>query len=88
METERVIDTSKAKSGAKPIIELQGISKNFGSVQALQNINCSFYEDEVVGLVGDNGAGKSTLVKIIAGVFRQDAGKILVDSIPVTRSSK
>jgi ABC-type sugar transport system ATPase subunit len=67
-----------------PLIELRGISKTFGHVQALQDVDFSLYPGEVVGLVGDNGAGKSTLIKIIAGVYQPDAGTILVNGSPVT----
>jgi len=84
MESERKNDITGNQLRKKPIIELQGISKNFASVEALKDVSCCFYPAEIVGLVGDNGAGKSTLVKIIAGVFRPNTGKILVDNIPVT----
>jgi D-xylose transport system ATP-binding protein len=86
MKTEKENRTATIDSEEKrqPLIELRGIFKNFGSVQALQGINCSMYPGEVIGLVGDNGAGKSTLVKIIAGVIRQDAGTIWMNGSPVT----
>jgi D-xylose transport system ATP-binding protein len=54
---------------------LRQISKRFGAVQALADVEFEVYPGEVVGLVGDNGAGKSTLVKIIAGVYRPDSGE-------------
>lgn len=60
----------------RPLLELQGINKNFGAVQALRNVDFRVYPQETVGLVGDNGAGKSTLVKIISGVEHPDAGAI------------
>jgi len=84
MESERKNNISGTQLKKRPMIELQGISKNFGSVKALQDVSCCFYPDEVVGLVGDNGAGKSTLVKIIAGAIRPNKGKILVDGSPVS----
>lgn len=68
----------------RPILEVQGISKNFGAVQALDDVDFNVYAGEVVGLVGDNGAGKSTLVKIISGVHKPDAGKIIFQGQPVT----
>ncbi|WP_082598577.1 MULTISPECIES: SpoIIE family protein phosphatase [unclassified Kitasatospora] len=59
-----------------PLLALRGISKRFGSVQALSDVGLDVAEGEVVALVGDNGAGKSTLVKIIAGVCPPDSGVI------------
>ena len=63
-------------SEAEPILRLRGISKNFGAVSALTDIEIDVRPGEVVALVGDNGAGKSTLVKILAGVFQPSAGTI------------
>jgi D-xylose transport system ATP-binding protein len=60
-----------------PLLELKGISKRFGAVQALSKVDLEVYSDEVVGLVGDNGAGKSTLVKIIAGTYQPDEGQYI-----------
>ena len=67
---------------AEPVLELRGINKRFGAVQALTDINLSIARGEVVGLVGDNGAGKSTLVKVIAGVHGADEGEILLSGRP------
>src|SRR5512146_1376073 len=61
-----------------PALQLRGISKAFGAVQALQDVDFEVYSGEVVGLVGDNGAGKSTLIKIIAGAYSADKGDIFV----------
>ena len=60
-----------------PLLELQGISKRFGAVQALEDVQFSVFAGEVVALVGDNGAGKSTLIKIISGIHRADQGTIV-----------
>ena len=67
----------------KPILEAKGISKAFGHVQALNNVDFELYPAEVVALIGDNGAGKSTLVKILSGIYRKDSGQILSDGKPV-----
>jgi simple sugar transport system ATP-binding protein len=66
-----------------PAIELRRVSKRFGSVIALQNIDIKVYAGEVHCLLGDNGAGKSTLIKILSGVHRPSDGEILVDGNPV-----
>ena len=63
----------------KVILKVEGVSKNFGSIVALNNVSLEVYEDEVVGLVGDNGAGKSTLIKILSGVFPADKGEIYLE---------
>jgi simple sugar transport system ATP-binding protein len=58
-------------------LELRNVSKSFGEVQALENINFQLGRNEVVGLLGDNGAGKSTLIKIITGYYQPTSGEIL-----------
>jgi len=60
----------------KPVLEMKGITKNFGGVRALDNVDFEVYENEILALVGDNGAGKSTLAKIISGVHQPDNGEI------------
>ena len=66
-----------------PILQLRGISKSFGSVQALSDVDFEVRHGEVMALVGDNGAGKSTLVKCVAGIHAPDSGEILFDGKPV-----
>ncbi len=61
------------------VLSLRGISKSFGAVAALTDIDLDVYRGEVLALVGDNGAGKSTLVKVLAGVHTADAGTITFD---------
>jgi len=73
-----------AQVAKSPVLELRGISKRFGAVQALTNVDLDVYANEVVGLVGDNGAGKSTLIKCIAGIHPIDEGQILFEGRPVT----
>jgi D-xylose transport system ATP-binding protein len=70
--------------GLQPILEMHGISKHFGAVQALSDVDFEVYPGEVVGLVGDNGAGKSTLIKIISGVYRPDSGQYLFEGQDVS----
>jgi D-xylose transport system ATP-binding protein len=67
----------------RPILSLQGISKRFGAVAALTDVDLDVPSGHVVALVGDNGAGKSTLVKVLAGVHTADSGTISFESEPV-----
>ena len=72
-------------------IELNNVSKSFGEVQALENINFHLGRNEIVGLLGDNGAGKSTLIKIITGYHQPSSGEIFfngrrVDHLSVTKA--
>jgi D-xylose transport system ATP-binding protein len=71
-------------NGSAPVLALEGISKSFGPVQALSDVDFEVHAGEVVALVGDNGAGKSTLVKTIAGIHPPDAGTITFEGNPVT----
>ncbi len=66
-----------------PILQLRGISKSFGSVHALTDVDFEVRHGEVMVLVGDNGAGKSTLIKCVAGIHDADSGEILFDGKPV-----
>jgi simple sugar transport system ATP-binding protein len=61
-----------------PLIEMQGISKAFGAIQALTKVNLRLMPGEILGLVGDNAAGKSTLMKILSGAYAMDEGRILL----------
>jgi D-xylose transport system ATP-binding protein len=72
------------ETSKNPILELRGINKRFGAVQALNQVDFEVYLGEVVGLVGDNGAGKSTLVKTISGTYRPDSGEYIFDGQKVT----
>ncbi|MHC5903077.1 ATP-binding cassette domain-containing protein [Streptomyces sp. S6] len=69
---------------ATPVLALRGVSKRFGAVQALTDVDLEVHAGEVVALVGDNGAGKSTLVKTIAGVHPIDEGVIEWEGQPVS----
>jgi D-xylose transport system ATP-binding protein len=60
----------------EPILELRSVSKHFGAVEALKDVDFEVYPAEVVALVGDNGAGKSTLIKTVAGTHQPDRGTI------------
>jgi D-xylose transport system ATP-binding protein len=74
-------------NGSTPVLALKGVTKSFGPVQALNDVDFEVNSGEVVALVGDNGAGKSTLVKTIAGIHPADSGTIEFEGEPVTISS-
>ena len=65
------------------MIELEGVSKFFGGLEALSGVSLDVREDEVLALVGDNGAGKSTLMKVLAGVHPPTEGRVLFNGAPV-----
>ena len=73
--------------GTVPVLEARGVTKHYGHVLALDQVDFSARPGEVVALIGDNGAGKSTLVKILVGAVRPDGGQILVDGKPVSLTS-
>ncbi|MEO7146729.1 MAG: ATP-binding cassette domain-containing protein [Terrimesophilobacter sp.] len=75
------------ESGHRPTLELLKVSKRYGQVAALTDVDFSVSAGEIVALVGDNGAGKSTLVKAIAGTHRIDGGQILIDGSVVSIGS-
>ena len=58
------------------LVEMRGITKNFGGLRAVDSVDFSIKRGEVVGLLGENGAGKSTLIKILTGIYRPDYGEI------------
>ncbi len=68
-----------AANGGPALIDVQSISKFFGSVIALKDISMICYPGEVMCLLGDNGAGKSTLIKTLSGVHKADEGRILIE---------
>jgi D-xylose transport system ATP-binding protein len=74
MATETQAGAPVAPAGAGPLLRLRGVSKRFGAVQALADVDLEVHAGEVVALVGDNGAGKSTLIKAISGAFPADEG--------------
>lgn len=72
-------------SNSKPILEVNGVSKSFGGVEALREGSLNLFPGEVLAIVGANGAGKSTLIKIIAGVLTPDHGYISIRGTKITR---
>jgi simple sugar transport system ATP-binding protein len=69
------------------LVKMEGISKSFGAVRALEEVTIALHRGEVLGIVGDNGAGKSTLMKILSGVYQPDKGDIYFEGNKVKFSS-
>ncbi len=63
----------------EPLLEVKNITKRFGGLTAVDNMDMKVFPSEVVGLLGDNGAGKSTLIKVISGVYHADLGTIFFE---------
>jgi ribose transport system ATP-binding protein len=70
-----------------PLVEMQGVAKHFGGVQALRGVDFELRAGEIHALLGENGAGKSTLMSILAGVHAPDAGVLKIDGTPVRFAS-
>ncbi len=70
-------------SSGAPLLELRGITKHFGAVQALDGVDLAVEEGQVMALVGDNGAGKSVTIKTISGIWEPDDGQVLWKGRPV-----
>ncbi|MCW8356286.1 ATP-binding cassette domain-containing protein [Marinomonas pontica] len=79
-------NASARLEGLQPILSLRKVSKNFGAVAALTDIDLDVYPGEVVALVGDNGAGKSTLIKTLAGAHSPTSGTIHFEGKEVVMS--
>jgi simple sugar transport system ATP-binding protein len=73
----------KPREGTIVDVELRGITKSFGDVLANADVNLSIRAGEILGLLGENGAGKTTLMNVLSGLYRPDAGEILIDGKPV-----
>lgn len=80
--TNQSMDDSSAS-----VVEMRGISKQFGGIHALSDVDLSLRPGEIQGLIGENGAGKSTLIKILAGAYRRDKGEVLVAGREITAVS-
>ncbi|HMO70886.1 MAG TPA: ATP-binding cassette domain-containing protein [Paracoccaceae bacterium] len=71
----------------EPIISMRGITKRFGGVTALEDVDLDLWPGEVLAIVGDNGAGKSTLIKILTGVYQPTSGEMMLEGRPLVMAS-
>jgi ABC-type sugar transport system ATPase subunit len=70
-----------------PVLQARSISKRFGALQALADVDVDIHAGEVLAILGDNGAGKSTFIKILSGAYEPSAGTLLLDGAPVSFAS-
>lgn len=70
------------------MIDVKGLTKRFGTVTALDNISFQVDSGSIFGLVGSNGAGKSTFLRTAAGIYRPDAGSVLIDGLTAANRLK
>lgn len=84
---ELTVAGSSGPGNSHPLLQVLGVAKHYGGVQALKGVSIEVNAGEVVGIAGENGAGKSTLVRIISGLERADRGGILIDGVPLTSNS-
>jgi simple sugar transport system ATP-binding protein len=82
VEPTPIQDVVPPSSAPEDVLRVEHISKRFGPVTALRDVNLHLKKGEVLGLLGDNGAGKSTLIKILCGFQKQDGGKMLLRGQP------
>jgi ABC-type sugar transport system ATPase subunit len=83
MSTATQESTTPSGTASAPLLQLRAVSKNFGPVQALTDVDFEVRAGEVTALIGDNGAGKSVMIKCIAGIHAPDHGEILWEGVPV-----
>ena len=81
------MSASVGGNGQAAVLQISGLRKSFGPVEALRGADLDLQAGEVLAVVGDNGAGKSTLIKHIAGVYKPDAGKMLLAGEPLDLNS-
>ncbi|HEY0709456.1 MAG TPA: ATP-binding cassette domain-containing protein, partial [Polyangia bacterium] len=72
------------ETGSPPFLRLENVSKHYGGVTALKNVNFECNTGKIHAILGENGAGKSTLIKIISGVVQPNEGQLLLDGKPMT----
>jgi simple sugar transport system ATP-binding protein len=86
-DDQRQVRQAAPDSDGAPLLEIQNITKTFGSVISLSDISTTVRAGQVTCVLGDNGAGKSTFIKTLAGVYQPDHGQLLIDGKPVHLSS-
>ena len=87
MEDELILDSAISQSGKKekPFVQIRGLTKKFGAITAVDNINLDIYQGELFCLLGGSGCGKSTLLRMLAGFEFPEAGTISIDGIDMSQ---
>ena len=78
-DAEPAVPAASRHDKAEPVMEMRGVSKRFGEIQALDDVSLALIPGEIHALLGENGAGKSTLIKVMTGVVQPDIGDIYID---------
>src|SRR5215218_4427242 len=86
-QTSDTMSDKISDNGGMPLVKMERITRQFGTITALDGVDFEVGYQEVVGLLGDNGAGKSTLIKVLTGVHPASSGKIYFDGQLVTMAS-
>ncbi len=76
-----------ASTMSPPLLQARSITKRFGALQALADVDVEIHAGEVLAILGDNGAGKSTFIKILSGAYEPSAGTLLLDGAPLSFAS-
>jgi D-xylose transport system ATP-binding protein len=84
LDVEWTTTQDRPRAGGPPLLDVRRVTKRFGAVEALTEVDLRVHAHEVVALVGDNGAGKSTLAKIVSGVLQPDGGAVLLEGEPAS----
>ncbi|GHC56887.1 ATP-binding cassette domain-containing protein [Streptomyces flavofungini] len=84
MTTKAAADTEATPTEGTPLVKLDGVSKYYGNIRALEGVSLEVHAGEISCVLGDNGAGKSTLIKIIAGLHKHDAGTLTIEGEETT----
>lgn len=79
--------TGARPAAGKPLLEIQGVSKRFGGLTALDGVSLTVRAGEIFGLIGPNGSGKTTLLNVVSGIYRADSGQVLLAGTPITREA-
>ena len=80
-EVVPVVPATASKIGDRAILEVRGVTKRFGGLQALGGVDLDVREGEIFGLVGPNGSGKTTLINVISGHYPLSSGTVAVDGV-------